>query len=77
MNTSELKTTVLDLLRDTQNKTLLSVIYDMLVVDKEEFNDDLSTAQQNELMNRIENHKSGKSKSYNWEEVKQTVRAGK
>lgn len=70
MSTSELKITVLDLLKNTENKTLLNVIYDMLIADKGASEQTLSASQQKELMSRIENHKAGNSKSYSWEEVK-------
>ena len=77
MSASELKLSIFELLSSTKNSKVLNAIYEILSSDNTGTGFTLSAAQQKEIDRRIKNHKSGKSKSYSWEEVKHKVRSGK
>ncbi|OFX54298.1 MAG: hypothetical protein A2046_08465 [Bacteroidetes bacterium GWA2_30_7] len=55
----------------------LNVFYDMMLsqLNKKSTGFELTESQKKELDRRWEIHKSGKSKSYTWEEVKQSIGA--
>jgi putative addiction module component (TIGR02574 family) len=55
----------------------LNVVYDMMLsqLNKKSTGIEFTESQKKELERRWELHKSGKSKSYTWEEVKQSIGA--
>jgi len=61
---------------DTVDDTMLKSIYALLKEYRKNQGETLLTEEQKvELDKRMEEHKSGKSKSYTWEEVKASITA--
>jgi putative addiction module component (TIGR02574 family) len=75
MSTAELKLSIANLLGSTKNSKLLDVIYEILLSEKQEKGFQLSATMEKDLQRRIAKHKSGKSKSYSWEEVKRNIKS--
>lgn len=49
---------------------MVEAIWDSIAEDTAEERLEISESEKNEILRRLEEHKSGKSKSYTWEEVK-------
>ena len=77
MSTSELKTSIVQLLQTTGDNRVLRVVHDILLSGKEGKAFKLSQSQEQELDKRRADHKAGRSRSYTWEEVRKNVRSRK
>ena len=62
-------------INNNADERFVQLMWDMMKVHEETKDDDyeLTTLQKKELDLIVERHKSGKSKSYSWEEVKKRI----
>ena len=70
MSTIEIKKSIHDYI-NIADEEFLKAIYALMQYDKSKDGFKLTSVQKKTLDQRKFNHKSGKSKSYTWEEVKQ------
>ena len=75
MTTTELRKELRQYI-DKADSRFITLVYAMMKADEEGEEDFvLSSAHKKELDTRVKRHKSGESKSYSWEEVKQRARS--
>ena len=59
-----------------EDEKILGAVYTILEKEVKQFNSyDLNDEQKDELDQRVESHKNGKTKSYSWEEAKLKIRS--
>ena len=75
MTTTEIRKELRQYINKADSR-FIQMVYAMMKADEEgDENFVLSELQKNELDARVKRHKSGESKSYGWEEVKQRARS--
>lgn len=75
MTTSAIKKRIISKLNEVDNAELLQAVYTILEASSmAEESYGLTPEQEKELLKRIDDYKSGKSKTYSWGEAKALVR---